>query len=263
MNAFINTFRIPYIGGGAFRVWQRNGKVWLKFYRPSLVGNLGEPILYLLALGYGLGKFIPDISGIPYIQFIAPGLLVASTMYSACFECTFGSFTRMTTQKTYDAIIVTPVSIEEVIAGDIFWGATKGAIAGLVILLVATCFGLVGSPWAGLVLPLLILEGLLFASLSMLMTALAPSYDFFNYFFTIALAPMFLFSGTFFPLDGFPTWAKTASWFLPLTHVVTVARSLILGKPCISLLVNLSLVIALTVIVFYVSIALVKRRLIK
>ncbi|HIC91034.1 MAG TPA: ABC transporter permease [Syntrophaceae bacterium] len=263
MNAFINTFRIPYIGDGAFRVWQRNGNVWLKFYRPSLVGNLGEPILYLLALGYGLGKFIPDISGIPYIQFIAPGLLVSSTMYSACFECTFGSFTRMTTQRTYDAIIVTPVSIEEVIAGDIFWGATKGAIAGLVILLVATAFGLVGSPWVGLVLPLLMVEGLLFASLSMVMTALAPTYDFFNYFFTIAIAPMFLFSGIFFPLDEFPAWAKTASWFLPLTHLVTITRGLFLGKLHISLLINLSLVIAFTVITFYVSITLVKRRLIK
>lgn len=259
----MNTFRTPYIGSGAFRVWQRNGKVWLKFYRPSLVGNLGEPILYLLALGYGLGKFIPDISGIPYVQFIAPGLLVSSTMYSACYECTFGSFTRMTAQKTYDAIIVTPVSIEEVIAGDIFWGATKGAIAGLIILLVATAFGLVKSPWAGLVLPILILEGLLFASLSMLMTALAPSYDFFSYFFTIGITPMFLFSGVFFPLDGFPAWAKTASWFLPLTHVITVARSLFLGKPCISLLVNLSLVIVFTIAAFYVSIVLVKRRLIK
>lgn len=227
------------------------------------MGSLGEPILYLLALGYGLGRFIPNISGISYVQFIAPGLLVASTMYSASFECTFGSFTRMTTQKTYDAIIVTPVSIEEVIAGDIFWGATKGVIAGLVILLVATLFGLVGSPWAGLILPVLVLEGLLFASLAMLVTSLAPSYDFFNYFFTIGLAPMFLFSGTFFPLDGLPTWARTVSWFLPLTHVVVMARSLILGRPYLALFINLVLIAVFTTLCFYLSIMLVRRRLIK
>ena len=140
-------YRRPQVGRRAFKVWQRNKDAWLKFYKASMVGNLAEPILFLVAFGLGLGKFIRNVEGVPYIQFIAPGLVIAAAMNAASFECTFGSFTRMSTQKSYDAIIVTPVNIDEVAAGDILWGATKGFISAVVMLPVLIAFGLMSSPW--------------------------------------------------------------------------------------------------------------------
>jgi len=118
----------------SFRVWQRDFDVWKKKYMASLTGNLGEPILFLLAMGFGLGRLIPAMEGTRYIEFIAPGLIGSAIMYGASFECTFGSYTRIAVQKTYDAIRVTPVSIEEVTAGDMLWGATRGMIGGMVFL---------------------------------------------------------------------------------------------------------------------------------
>ncbi len=146
----------PRLSHLVLRVWQRNAWVWMQFYKPSLLGNLGEPVLFLLAMGYGLGRLIPVMDGVSYVQYLAPGLVVSSAMYTATFECCFGSFTRMIHQKTYAAIIATPVSIEEVVAGDILWGATKSLMGGMIILLVITAFRLVQWPWAYWVVPVIL-----------------------------------------------------------------------------------------------------------
>lgn len=122
-------------------VWYRDAKVWTKFYKASILGNMGEPLLYLLAMGWGLGRMVGTVDGVPYIQFLAPGLVCSTAMYAATFECTFGSFTRMTRQNTYDAILATPVSLEDVVAGEILWGATKGLLSGTAMLLVMSCSG--------------------------------------------------------------------------------------------------------------------------
>jgi len=248
----------------AIRVWQRNARVWLQFYKPSLVGNLGEPILFLLAIGYGLGKFVPDVGGISYIQFLAPGLVVSSGMYTATFECSFGSFTRMVHQKTYDAIIASPVNIEEVVTGDILWGATKSIIGGTIIMMVITAFGLVPNSWSWLAMPgVLVVEGLMFSSIAMVVTSVARSYDFFNYYFTLFITPMFLFSGIFFPLEAMPPWVVAASWCFPLTHVVAVARSMVLGAWNLKLAEDLLWIIVVTSVFYLAAVLLIKRRMIK
>ena len=110
----------------AFRVWQRNFTVYTKLYKSSLVFNFIEPILYLIALGLGLGAFVKEINGVPYINFLAPGLIASSSMFAATFECTYGTYIRMTYQKTFDAILVTPINIDDLVAGELIWGATKG-----------------------------------------------------------------------------------------------------------------------------------------
>ncbi len=214
---------------GSFRVWQRDFDVWKKRYMASLVGNLGEPILFLIAMGFGLGRMIAPMEGASYIEFIAPGLIGSAVMYGASFECTFGAYTRIVVQKTYDAIRVTPVSLEEITAGDILWGATKGLIAGIIFLIVMFAFGLVKS-WGVLLIPALIsILSISISSLAMFFTSKAPSYDFFAYYFTLVIAPMFLFSGIFFPIENFPEWIRVIAWFTPLTHFVDLSRSLILG----------------------------------
>ena len=246
----------------AAAVWYRDIKVWTKFYKASILGNLGEPLLYLLAMGWGLGRMVGTVDGIPYIEFLAPGLICSAAMYAATFECTFGSFTRMTRQNTYDAILATPVSLEDIVAGEILWGATKGFLSGTAMILVMSLFGLVKSFWALLALGLAFLIGLLFASLSMIVTARAPSYDFFSYYFTLAIAPMFLFSGIFFPVTNLPGWAQTFAWFLPLTHGVSASRALFAGRMGWVTAVDLLWLVVFFAIAFVIALRSIRKRLI-
>jgi len=212
-----------------FKVWRRDLVVWQKYLLASLVANFGEPLLYLFAMGYGLGHFVKRLDGMSYPEFIAPAILVISVMNGASFETTFSSYTRMAVQKTFHGIAMTPVSMEEVIGGEILWAATKALITSSVIFLVLFLFNLVHSPWV-LFMPLLMfITGLMFACLGMLMTSFAKSYDFFSFYFTLFISPMFVFSGTFFPLDPLPQWARTLAHFLPLTYSVKIARNLFAG----------------------------------
>ena len=177
----------------AFRVWQRNFTVYTKLYKSSLALNFVEPILYLAALGLGLGAFVQQINGVPYIKFIAPGIIASSSMFAAIYECTYGTYVRMTYQKTFDAILATPVSIDDLIAGELMWGATKSLLYGTIIIIVISLFGLVDSPLIILVIPVLFITGLIFAEISVIFTALVPGIDSFNYFYTLFMTPMFLF----------------------------------------------------------------------
>ncbi len=245
---------------GSLRVWQRDFDVWKKRYIASLTGNLGEPILFLLAMGFGLGSLIAPIEGTSYIEFIAPGLIGSAVMYGASFECTFGSYTRIAVQKTFDAIRVTPISIEEVTAGDMLWGATKGMIAGMIFLVVMLSFGLIKSWWVMLLPLLMVIHAVAFASLAMFFSSKAPSYDFFSYYFTLVISPMFLFSGIFFPLETLPIWVKGIAWFMPLTHFVDLSRGLVMGDIDWWALTDLLWLLLFTPIVVTLAISGVKKR---
>jgi lipooligosaccharide transport system permease protein len=236
----------------------------MKTIRVNFLPSLIEPILYLLALGLGLGGFVQPVEGVPYINFIAPALVAISIMYGSFFECTYASFVRMYFQKTFDAIIATPVSVEEVIAGELVWGATRAAANATTVLAVVAVFGLVSSPLFLLVPLLAFVGGLLFASLAMCFTALAPNIDFFNYPTFLLITPMFLLSGTFFPTSVLPVPAQTASQvFLPLTHVVNLTRGLVSGRIEVTLLLSVAWIAVVTPILFVLSINLMKKRLIR
>ena len=255
---------MPRLTRRVWKVWQRNFDVFLKTIASNFLPSLLEPILYLLALGLGLGVFIQSIEGVPYINFIAPALVAISVMNGSFFECTFGSFVRMYYQKTFDAIIATPVSVEEVIAGELVWGATRATINSTTVLVVIAAFGLISSPLFLLVPLLAFLGGLMFASIAMCFTAIAPNIDFFNYPSFLLVTPMFLLSGTFFPLSQLPLPVQTAAQvFLPLTHVVNIVRGLVLGRTEIFLLLSLVWIAAVTIFFFVLSINLMKKRLIK
>jgi lipooligosaccharide transport system permease protein len=218
----------------AFKVWYRDFLVWTRYWWTSLIGGLGEPVLYFLAMGYGLGSFVKDIQGYPYVQFLAPGLICSTIMHSASFETTYSSYTRMAIQKTYHSIAVTPINVGEVIAGEILWGATKAMLSGGIMLVAVIVMGILPREHlANLVflVPLLVVEAVLFSALGMLMTSFAKDYDFFTYYFTLGLEPMFLFSGTFFPLDSLPAVVQKVALFLPLAGPVALSRSLVLGVP--------------------------------
>ena len=243
------------------RVWQRNRDIFFRLWHSEAPGAVAEPIIILLAMGLGLGAYVGMVDGQKYIEFIAPGIIAAYAMFSASFECTYGSFIRMEFQKTYDAIIATPLSVEDVIAGEIFWGATRSLMTGTVILTIAAAFQLVSSPWALLIPALCFLEGIMFASLAILFTSFAPAIYSFNYYFTLFITPMFFFSGVFFPLSSFPPIVQTLSWIAPLTPVVRLSRALVNGEIQLDLLWALALIVALAILFFSISLVTMRRRL--
>lgn len=203
--------------------------VYTKLYKSSIVLNFVEPTLYLIALGLGLGAFVKEINGVPYINFIAPGIIASSSMFAATFECTYGTYVRMTYQKTFDAILATPVNLDDLVAGELMWAATKSTFYGAIIMIVISLFGLVDSALIIFVIPVLFLSGLLFAVISMIFTAIVPGIDSFNYFYTLFMTPMFLFSGIFFPLNTLPPVVSKIAFFTPLYHLVNICRSLASG----------------------------------
>lgn len=248
---------------GALRVWGRNFESWKDYARASLIGTVVEPLLFFIAIGYGLGRFVELVGDQPYVAFLAPGLIASTSMNAAAFETTFGAFTRLTEQRTYEAVVMTPISVSELVAGDIFWAASKSVLGGGVILAFMWPLGLVASPLGLLTLPLAFVVGVMFGALGMIWTALSPSYVFFNYFFTLIIGVMFLFGGVFFPLTGLPEWAIWASWSLPLTHAVDLMRALTTGRLEAALWVDVVWVAVFTVVVFRVAIRLIHRRLIR
>lgn len=253
---------IPRFSLRSLNIWNRNFAAFIKTYKTNFIPPFLEPFLFLIALGYGLGSYIGEVNGVSYAAFIAPALISISIMNSASFECSYGSYVRMHYQKLFDAMIATPVCIEDVIAGELLWGATKSLMNSMIILIVIAAFGLVSSAIALLILPLAFLGGLLFASLSMCFTAIVPNIDSFNYYFFVLMTPMFLFCGTFFPLSALPQAIQLLAYFLPLTHVVIIARSLTLGNIDFELLGNLGWILAACALLFPSSINLMKRRLI-
>ena len=245
------------------RVWLRNFWVWKKHVQASLIGNLGQPFLFLIAMGYGLGRTIPDIQGLTYLQFIAPGLVASSVMYSAAFEATYGSYTRLATQKTFDAILMTPVSAYDLAAGEIVWGATKGLISGLIMLAAIPLFGITPSPWTVILPLILFLEGITFSSLGLIMTARAPNYEFFNYFTSLIITPLFLFSGIFFPVSSLGIKAQYILGLMPLTGPVNISRALCYGTLERATLYDLGTLVAYSTLTASLASYLLKERLIK
>jgi lipooligosaccharide transport system permease protein len=246
---------------GAFRVWQRNFTVYTKRYKTSLVLNFVEPMLYLTAMGLGLGAFVSDIKGVPYIKFIAPGMVASSAMFAAVFECTYGTYVRMTFQRTFDAILATPVGVDEITAGEIFWGAFKCVLYGTIIMIVITAFGLVDSPLAFAALPAVFLGGVIFAEICVIFTSLSPGIDLFNYFYTLFITPLFLFSGIFFPLDGMPRALQTVSACTPLYHLVLVCRGCAAGDPSV-LPLSLAYLVILAAVLAPLPFRLMRKRMV-
>ncbi|MFH1087867.1 MAG: ABC transporter permease [Chloroflexota bacterium] len=243
------------------KVWKRDRDVFLRLWHTEAPGFIVEPIIILLAMGVGLGGYVGLVNGQDYIRFIVPGIIASYSMFSASFECTYGTFVRMEYQKTFDAIIATPVNAEDVVSGEIFWGATRSLLTGTTILVMAAAFGLVSSPWALLIPAVVFLEGIMFASFAMLFTSLVPSMYSFNYYYTLFITPMFFFSGVFFPLSSFPEVVQSVSWVVPLTSVVHLSRALTNGVFGPQLILSVAVVVIFTAVLFPVSLIRMRRRL--
>ncbi len=228
---FASLLRRPGPTRLALKVTHRNADValeswWSDFLPPTL-----EPLLYLGAIGFGLGLFIQDVEGLPYALWFGPALLATTCMFTSFFECAFGSFVRMHYQKTYDAITATPVSLDDVILGELLWGATKATLHAAVVLVVLTLFRVPQSPLILFALPIVFVAAFSFASIGLLTTSVASTFNAFNFPLYLYVTPMFLPRGTFTPpriFAGQPV-LPFAAYMLPLTHAVAAVRALSLG----------------------------------
>jgi len=254
--------RLPYVRRAALAVWRRNVLVWRKLIGPSLLINFGEPLLYLLGLGLGLGSFVGQMSGLPYLTFLASGIVASSAMNTATFEGMYSVYTRMVPQRTYESMLATPIDVDDIIAGEMLWCATKSTISGSAILLVAALLGAVHNSAAILAIPVTFLVGLCFAGPAIAMSAFSKSYDFFNYYFTLIITPMFILCGVFYPIQTLPQALQAAVQFLPLTHAVALIRPLVAGQTVATPLVHLSVLAGYAGLGYYLSVVLVRRRLI-
>ena len=261
MSNVTKTYALPRPSWRFIPVWRRNALVWRKLAIPSLLGNLADPMLYLLGFGYGLGRMLPDVFGTSYIAFLAAGMVCSSTMMSASFESMYSGFSRMHVQRTWDAILNAPLTLDDVIAGETLWAASKSLLSGLAVLAVATALGLAQSWLALWALPVVFLTGIGFAGLGLVMTALSPSYDFFLYYFTLFITPMMLLCGVFFPADQLPHALQQAGAWLPLTHAVALVRPLLNDTLPPGIAAHLAVLLAYAVLGFYGALALTRRRL--
>ncbi len=249
------------------RVWQRNLTVYQKIWKISFVPPLCEPLFYLLAFGIGFGALVGTITyqglALSYLMFLAPALLAITIMNNAFFENTYASFVRMYHQKTFDAMLTTPLSIDEIITGEIIWGATKSVIAAVIMQAVLSMFGLISYPSGLFIVPLAFLGGIAFGAIGMFFTAVTPTIDMFNLPVFLFITPMFLFSGTFFPIQNLPAWAQTLSIIFPLTHLVSLVRSLSLGLLYTGLLWHIAYLMIFSAVFFPLALITMRNRLIK
>ena len=260
----MNPFRpIRFSPRQAYRVWQREVSVYRHVYRSTIVSNLMDPLVYLLALGFGLGAYVTRIQGLSYIQFIAPGLIASSIMTAASFETTINTFVRINFDKVYEAMMATPVTVEDIVVGELMWATTRSTIYASVMLVVVAALGLTQS-WFALLVPLMgILGGLMFAVIGLTYTSFLKSIYHVNYFFTLFVTPLFLFSGVFYPLDGLPQLVKDIAFFSPLYHLVRVIRPLILGTVGIPTLLDVGWIVAFIAIFTVVPVNLLRSKLVK
>lgn len=209
-----------------FCVWYRHYKVYTKNFFTNALPPFLEPMVFLLGIGFGLGRYLPQEFGAEFIQFLASGLLVTSAMFTSAYECTYGSYTRLEFDKIYDGMLSAPISVRDIVLGEVLWAGSKGlffSLAALVIMSILNIFTFQTSilaPIAGF------LTGLMFSTLSLSITSVVKSFNNFNFYFSGFISPMFFFSGVVFPLDRLPTFFQIFAEFLPLTHCARLARFL-------------------------------------
>jgi lipooligosaccharide transport system permease protein len=251
----------------AFRVWQREVDVYRKIWKSTILGGLADPVIYLLAMGLGLGAYVQlqgsAFAGISYAQFLAPGLLASSAIVAASNEVTWNTYVRIHQDKVYAAMLTTPASAEDIVAGELLWATTRALIYSGVMLVVLAAFGLVRSPWALLAPPAAALGGLLVAVLGLAYTSLLKHIDQVVFWYTLFVTPQFLLSGVFFPLDGLPPAVQAAAGLLPLHHAVEIARALVLGNPSMATLGHLAWLAGVTLVAWPLPSVLLKRKLVR
>ena len=254
-------YALPALSTRFVPVWRRHFLVWRKLALPSILGNLADPLIMLFGLGYGLGAVMGDLGGTSYFAFLAAGFVASSTMYAATFETLFSAFSRMHVQKTWEAIVNAPMTLDDVLLGEWLWAVTKALAAGVCMLAVIALFGYAKSFLALAAIPAAVLVGLAFGGVGLAVNALASGYDFFSYYMTLVLTPMMMLSGVFFPVEQLPGAVQAVAVALPLYHGVEIVRPLLSGALPVHLLLHIAVLAGYAAAGFYLATVLTRRRL--
>jgi lipooligosaccharide transport system permease protein len=251
----------------AFRFWPvflRNLLVWRKLAIPSLIANIAEPLMWLVAFGYGLGSLVGEVSlngqQVPYILFLASGSICMSAMNAATFEALYSAFSRMHVQKTWDGILNAPMRLDDVLLAEMLWAAFKSVFTITAILMVMMALGITHT-WKLLAAwPILLGVGITFSCLALIFNALAKGYDFFTYYFTLFLTPMMFLSGVFFPREQLPAIVREISAWLPLTQAIALVRPLFLDQWPSDVLLHLGVLAVYAGVAWMIALNLTKKR---
>ncbi len=245
-------------------VFLRNFLVWRKLIIPSLIANIAEPLMWLVAFGYGLGALVGEVQlgdqKVAYIVFLASGSICMSAMNAATFEALYSAFSRMHVQKTWDGIMNAPVRLDDVLLAEMLWAAFKALFTVTAILCVMLGLGIVQSWKVLLAWPVLLGVGITFSCLALIFNALAKGYDFFTYYFTLFLTPMMFLSGVFFPLDNLPQTVRWVAQALPLTQAVALVRPLFMDQWPTNVLLHVGVLLAYAVVAWMIALHLTRKR---
>jgi lipooligosaccharide transport system permease protein len=257
-------WRPPSITWRWWPVFLRNLLVWKKLAIPSLVGNIAEPLIWLVAFGYGMGTLVGQVSvkgqQVPYLLFLASGSICMSAMQAASFEALYSAFSRMQMQKTWDGIMNAPVGLDDIVFAETLWAAFKAIFTVSIIMVVMLLLG-ISHQWTLLLAwPILLLVGITFSCIAMVFTALAKGYDFFTYYFTLFLTPMMFLSGVFFPREQLPGWMQSITQWLPLSAAIELVRPLFLGQMPSAPWRNVAILLVCAVGAFWLAMGLIRKR---
>ena len=245
-------------------VFLRNFLVWRKLIIPSLIANIAEPLMWLVAFGYGMGALVGEVSfgeqKVAYIVFLASGSICMSAMNAATFEALYSAFSRMHVQKTWDGIMNAPVRLDDVLLAEMLWAAFKSLFTVTAILFVMLGLGIITSWKVLLAWPVLLGVGITFSCLALIFNALAKGYDFFTYYFTLFLTPMMFLSGVFFPLDQLPQAVRWVAQILPLTQAVALVRPLFMGQWPTDVLLHVGVLFAYAMVAWLIALHLTRKR---
>lgn len=211
------------------QVWLRNFLFFKKTFLVSLFWTVFEPLMYLAAFGFGFGRYIPPIESLPFVDFYFPGLLCSSAMMVSYFESTYPNYTKLTHQKIFSTMLLTPLTHQQILMGEILWSATKGLLGASGVMLISVFFGLASFQFI-FIMPILFLLSLIFAAFGMSIVSVAKNYDSFVFSTSGFIVPLSLISGTYFSLKDMPQLIQWLAYLFPLSHGVQLCRHLLYQK---------------------------------
>ena len=259
---------LPQVTLRFWPVFLRNLLVWRKLAIPSLVGNIAEPLMWLVAFGYGMGALVGKVSvsspqgmvEVPYILFLASGSICMSAMQAASFEALYSAFSRMHVQKTWDSIMNAPVGLDDIVFAEMLWAAFKALFTVTAIIGVMLVLGITHSPKLLLAWPILFGVGVTFSCMALIFNAMAKGYEFFTYYFTLFLTPVMFMSGVFFPIEQLPPTVRLVAEWLPLSNAVALVRPLFMDQWPQDSLRHLLVLAAYASVSFWIALALTRKR---
>jgi lipooligosaccharide transport system permease protein len=260
----VNNSPLPYpsLYQRLFSVWFRHYRVYTKNLFSNGLPPFLEPVIFLAGIGLGLGHYVSEMDGISYLQFLGTGLPITAAMFTASFECTYGTFIRLEFDRVYDGMLAAPITVPNLLVGEMLWAGSKGVFFSLAVIVVIALFGIVSLP-LGLLTGLVgLLTGVMFAALSLFITSLVANINHFNFYFTGFLSPMFFFSGVIFPLQTLPPFIRPFAELFPLTHSVRLARSLSLGRFNAMLWLDVLYIVIFSLLFGFFAIRRLKKRLV-